>query len=79
MDTGPQERENAAMNLLAITHHEGIRIAELGFLLGAVAGAVLALGAVTPFGKRGGNLLAGIALAAGSVLLIVAVRWGHFS
>ena len=57
------------MNLLAITHHGGLRIAEVGFLLGAVAGAVLALGAIAPFGKKIGNLVAGIALAAGSVLL----------
>jgi hypothetical protein len=66
------------MNLLAISHHGGVRIAEVGFLLGAVAGAVLALGAVVPLGKRIGKLVAGVALAAGSVLLIVAVHWGHF-
>ena len=27
---------------------------------------------------RGWNFLAGIALATGSVLLIIAARWGHF-
>jgi len=46
---------------------EGIRIAELGFLLGAVAGSLLGFDAVNAFGKRG-DLLSGIALAAGSVL-----------
>jgi hypothetical protein len=66
------------MTLLAVTHHNGIRIAEIGFLLAAVAGAVLALGAVTPFGRRMGNFVGGVALAAGSVLLIVAAHWGHF-
>jgi hypothetical protein len=66
------------MNLLAITHHGGIRLAEVGFLLGAIAGAVLALGAVVPFDKRIGKLVVGIALAAGSVLLIVATHWGQF-
>lgn len=66
------------MLMVAITHHTGIRLAELGFLLGAVAGALFALGAVTPFGRRGGTLLGGLALAAGSVLLIVAAHWGHF-
>ncbi|MGC9974942.1 MAG: hypothetical protein ABSC36_06105 [Gaiellaceae bacterium] len=66
------------MNLLAISHHGGTRIAEVGFLLGAIAGAVLALGAIAPFGKKIGTLVAGVAIAAGAVLLIIAVRWGHF-
>jgi hypothetical protein len=79
VDTESLERENAGMNLLAITRHGGVRIAEIGFLLGAIAGAVLALGAVAPVGRKIGNLLAGVALAAGSVLVIVAVHWGHFS
>jgi hypothetical protein len=67
------------MSLLAysISSHTGVRLAELGFLLGAVAGASFALGAITPI-SRIWNLLAGIALGAGSVLLIVATRWGHF-
>ena len=56
------------MTLLALTQNGGVRIAEVGFLLAAVAGGVLALGAVTPFGKRAGNLLGGLALAAGSAL-----------
>ena len=66
------------MNLLALSHHGGIRIAELGFLLAAVAGVLLVLGAVTPFGKRSGNFLAGLALAVGGALLIIATHWGHF-
>lgn len=67
------------MNLLAynITPHNGIRLAELGFVLCAVAGALFALAATRPMG-RAGNFLAGIALAAGSVLLIVATHWGHY-
>ncbi len=66
------------MLIFAITHHNGIRLAELGFLLSAVAGVLFALGAMTPFGRRGGTLLGGLALAVGSVLLIVAAHWGHF-
>jgi hypothetical protein len=66
------------MNLFALTQHDGVRIAEVGFALGAIAGAVLALGAVTPFGRKAGNLIGGVALAAGCVLLIVAVHWGRF-
>jgi hypothetical protein len=65
------------MSLLAITQHSGVRLAEVGFVLAAVAGAALALGAVTPFGRRSGNLVGGLALAAGSILVIVAVHWGH--
>jgi hypothetical protein len=66
------------MTLLAITRHSGIRLAEVGFALAAVAGGLLFLGAVTPFGRRGGMLFAGLALAAGGVLLVVATRWGGF-
>jgi len=65
------------MPLLALTHHNGIRLAELGFALAAVAGGILAFAALAPGGRRAGNLLAGLALAVGSVLLIVAVHWGH--
>jgi acetyl-CoA acetyltransferase len=66
------------MLLLALTHHNGIRIAELGFVLAAVAGAALVLGAVTPFGRRAGNLFGGLLLAGAAVLLIVATHWGRF-
>jgi hypothetical protein len=66
------------MNLLAITNHGGIRIAEVGFVLGAVAGAALALSAVAPYDKRIGKLVSGVALTAGSVLLVIAAHWGHF-
>jgi hypothetical protein len=65
------------VNILAITGHNSIRIAELGFLLGAVAGGILALGALVPL-MRVWNFLAGAALAGGFVLLIVATHWGHF-
>jgi hypothetical protein len=66
------------VDLLALTHHNGIRIAEVGFLLAAIAGALLVLGAVAPSGKRASNLLGGLVLAAGGVLLIIAAHWGHF-
>lgn len=64
--------------LLALTHHNGIRLAEVAFALAAVAGGLLFLGAVTPFGRRAGNLLGGVALAAAGVLGVVATHWGHF-
>jgi len=66
------------MRLLALSFsaHSTIRLEEVGALLGAVAGALLALGAVTPLGRRAGELFGGIALAAGSVLVILALHWG---
>ncbi len=66
------------MNLLAITQHGGRRIAEVAFVLEAIAGAALALAAVAPSGKLIGRLVGGVALAAGSVLLVIAAHWGHF-
>lgn len=67
------------MLLLAISRHTGIRLAELGFLLAAIAGALILLVALVPTGRRMGGALAGLALAASGVLLIVATHWGHFS
>jgi hypothetical protein len=79
MDTATSRHQTRLMNVFAITitPHTGIRLAELGFLLGAVAGGLFFLGALMPTG-RVVNLLAGAALAGGSVLLIIATRWGHF-
>jgi hypothetical protein len=64
--------------MLAIGEHNGIRIAEVGFALGAVAGVLFALGGVLRRNDRLMIILGGIALAAGSVLLIIAVHWGKF-
>jgi hypothetical protein len=66
------------MSILAITVHNGIRIAEVGEALGALGGAALLFGGLTPFGRRGGMIFGGLGLAAGFVLLIIATRWGHF-
>ncbi len=62
---------------LAITNHNGIRIAELAFLLIAIAGASLFFAQV-PFIGRARNSVAGLCLGAAGVLLIVAAHWGHF-
>ncbi len=68
------------MLTLAVTikAHTGIRLAEVGEALGAIGGLALVVGALTPFGRRAGALLGGLAVAAGFVCLIVATRWGHF-
>jgi hypothetical protein len=68
------------MTLLAfvLKAHTSIRLAELGAALVAVAGALLLLGGMTPFGKRAGQTFGGLALAAGGVLLVIAIHWGKF-
>lgn len=65
------------MTIFAFTRHTGVRVAEIGFALVAIAGALLALAPVTRFG-RPGTIAGGVALAAGAVLVIVAIRWGSF-
>jgi hypothetical membrane protein len=64
--------------VLAISAHNGLRLAELGFLLLAIAGAALALTTVWPSKNQPGKLVSGVALAVGSVLLIIAAHWGKF-
>lgn len=66
--------------LLAMTVHTGIRLAELGFLLMLIAGVWLAADAVVPRLRLPGGrtTVAGLLLAAGAVLLIIATHWGHF-
>jgi hypothetical protein len=70
--------DHAAMLLLTITKHDGLRLAELGLALTAVAGVAFFLGALAPFGRKPGNAIGGITLAAGAVLLLIAAHWGHF-
>jgi hypothetical protein len=70
-------RESGSMTIFAFTRHTGVRIAEIGFALVAIAGALLAVAPVTRFG-RPGTVAGGVILAAGAVLVIVAIRWGSF-
>ena len=67
------------MNLVAITAHGGIRLAEVGFLLLGFAGVWL-VAAQVPQLRLGAarTVVAGAALAIGALLLIVATHWGHF-
>ncbi len=68
------------MNLeLALTQHAGLRLAEVGFLLMVIAGIWLAAAQIPAMRfATGRTIVAGIALAIGGVLLIIAVHWGHF-
>lgn len=65
------------MNLLAMTKHTGIRYEELGFLLGAAGGVLIALGNAMPLGRRAGSMLGGLVLAVGMLLAIVGVHYGR--
>ena len=63
---------------LVIKHHTGIRLAELGEALGAVGGLALLLGALMPLARRAGQFIGGLLIGGGFVLLVIAIRWGHF-
>lgn len=66
--------------VLAMTHHAGVRLAELGFLLVAFAGVWYTAAQRPAFRFAAARrAVAGIALAVGGVLLIVATHWGHFN
>ena len=68
-----------SVHSLALAHHTGVRLAEIGFLLILFAGVWLAAAQVPAF--RFGTartIVAGIALALAGLLLIIATHWGHF-
>jgi hypothetical protein len=67
------------MHVVALAHHTGARLAEIGFLLILFAGVWLAAAQVPAlrFGT-GRTIVAGVALAVAGVLLIIATHWGHF-
>lgn len=65
--------------VLALTHQTGRRLAEVGFLLFVLAGIWLAASQVPQLKMaRARTFIAGIALAVGGVLLIIATRSGHY-
>jgi hypothetical protein len=73
----PKFRECGRMTIFAFTRHTGVRIAEIGFALVAIAGVLFAVAPVTRFG-RPGAIAGGVALAAGAVVVLIAIRWGSF-
>jgi hypothetical protein len=68
------------MNLvLALTRNTGRHLAEIGFLLILFAGIWLAAAQIPLFKlPTARTIVAGIALAIGGALLIIATHWGHF-
>ena len=63
----------------SLTHHTGVTLAEVGFLLFAVAGVWLVAAQLPPARYHAfRTIVAGAPFAAGGVLLIVATHWGHF-
>lgn len=67
------------MNLLAFSHHGGVRLAEVAFLLVLIAGVWLVAAQLPQF-KLGmlRTSAAGVLLAVAGLLLIIATHWGHF-
>lgn len=65
--------------LAAISHHTGIRLAEVGFLLIFISGVWLVATELPQVRWRKlRTIVAGIALAVAGVLLIIATRYGKF-
>jgi hypothetical protein len=65
--------------MFAITPATGIKLAEIGFLLILIAGVWLVAAEIPAMRlHRVRGIVAGTALAAAGVLLIVATHWGHF-
>jgi hypothetical protein len=65
--------------VLALTHHTGIDLAEVGFLLVLIAGVWLVAAEIPQLKlRRSRTIVAGTALAVAGVLLIIATHWGRF-
>ena len=71
---------NELMNpIFALSHHTGVRLAEVGFLLILFAGVWLVASQIPQLKfSHARTIVAGVALALAGVLLIIATRWGHF-
>ncbi len=77
------------MGLLAFSHSTGVRVAEVAFLLFLIAGVWIVSASLTKVEKthtwhgvvlasgRFRMVVAGIFVAVGGLLLIIAAHWGH--
>jgi hypothetical protein len=65
--------------LLTLSAKAGDRLAEVGFLLLIIAGIWLVAAEIPALKlSKLRRIVAGLALAASGVLLIIATHWGHF-
>lgn len=65
--------------MLGITHHTGVRLAEISFLFLMIGGAWLAFSHIPQLKLAGvRTTVAGILLAVAGLLLLIATHWGHF-
>ncbi len=65
--------------VVGLSDQTGVRLAEVGFLLIVFAGIWLAAAHIAWFkSSNTRSIVAGVALAIGGLLLIVATHWGHF-
>ena len=65
--------------VLALTQQTGRKLAEVGFLLIVFAGIWLAAAHIPALKlPTARTIIAGIALALGGVMLLIATHWGHF-
>lgn len=65
--------------ILGLSHHTGVRLAEVGFLLLLIAGVWLAASQIPQLRlSTVRTAVAGVALAAAGILLVIATHWGHF-
>jgi hypothetical protein len=66
-------------SVLALTHHTGRQLAQIGFLLVLFAGVWLAAAQIPRLKlATARTIVAGVALAIAGVLLIIATHWGQF-
>ncbi|MGI8868374.1 MAG: hypothetical protein ACR2F6_05855 [Mycobacteriales bacterium] len=67
------------MHILAFSHHTGIRVADVGYLLILFAGIWLAASQIPRLRfATGRTIVSGIALAAAGILLIIATHSGGY-
>jgi hypothetical protein len=65
--------------MFALTHAAGLKLAEVGFLLIVIAGIWLIASEIPQLRLHTARIIvAGAALTAAGVLLIIAAHWGHF-
>jgi hypothetical protein len=65
--------------ILAFSNHQGVRLAEVGFLLILIAGIWIAVTRIPRF-KIGAAraVVTGLLLAIAGLFLLIATHWGHF-